>query len=1368
MVGNQRKRRQGPHAASRAIATVLMVLGLLAARAASAAEEWADPRLEVKEGLLLWLDGSRLNAALAHQSLPLLRNDEPVAVWPDAAGRRRDLVQPAAGRRPLYQADLLAGGTLGAVRFDGIDDHLLLSGLRTALSDLTLVIVAAPLSNGGGYRALASMNGSGKNDYTSGLNLDFGSGGSGSLDAVNIEGSGFGGERSLLDRSRDFGSFHTFTVTSSAALGTALFVDGGPGGRRPRAPGVVEADELRLGARFYSNTADPPFPSGFFHGDIAEVLLFARVLGDEERATVETYLRKKYEELLKLPGRSPGPFLQILAPGFTVRELPVELTNVNGLRYRPDGRLLALGYDGRIHLLTDTDGDGLEDRVEPYWDRPTLRIPIAMVLRPEGLYVTSHGKISLLKDQDGDGKPDLEEVVSEGWEQPEVATGGGVDAMGLAFDSQGNLYFGLGCSDFTNAYRVKDGKPHYDIGSERGTIIRIAKGSKRREILCTGIRFPFALAFNRQGELFATDQEGETWLPGGNPLDELDHILPGRHYGFPPRHAAYLPHVQDEPPVAGFSPQHQSSCGLVFNEARPGWKSFGPASWEGDALVAGYSRGKIWRVRLAKTPAGYLGRPEVIGCARMLTLELALSPAGDLVVACHSGSPDWGSGPNGAGRLFKVSYTGREAPQAVAAWASGPMEARVAFDRPLPALSESALREALTRASITFGDHVRPGDRLEVHRPGYATVQAQMEAPRLALGVTSGAIADGGRTLILATDPHPVRGAYAVSLPPSLVERGEPASPIEFSYDLHGLEARWEGEIDGKRTEHTGWLPHLDLEASWALTRGSAEHERLRSLLARSGRLSLKTRLELPAGLDTLSFSGSAPFEIICGRGRARSETWPAGAEGPSERAVLEIRSAGDPIDLALELETGLKDRPAALHLSYHTGADPTERPLHRAPALLPWAPPARPPAPSRPAKPPPELAGGDWKRGEEVFTSTQARCSSCHTVRGKGGQVGPDLSNLLYRDLASVLRDIVEPSAAINPDYLSYAVTLKDRRLLSGIVRSRGAGEVRILDADARETVIARRDIAGLEPLSVSIMPQGIEAAIGREKLKDLLAYLTTAPPGAGGFRDVPAPGEVAVLRSRAEVAAVLAKTPPAPAGTRPRLLNIVLVAGPKDHGPGEHDYPQWQRDWKELLGKGREVRVSTAWGWPERGQWELADLVVLYFWNHAWSPEQYRDLDGYLERGGGLVALHSSVIPEREPLALADRLGLAWEPGKTRFRHGPLELRFPGPADHPITAGFSALRLVDESYWPLVGDLKRVEVLAAGEEEGSPRPLFWTYRPGKGRVAATLLGHYLKTFDDPLVRVLIFRAMAWAAGEPPGRFDALVTEGLKLGEGP
>src|SRR5579863_7890687 len=230
----------------------------------------------------------------------------------------------------------------------------------------------------------------------------------------------------------------------------------------------------------------------------------------------------------------------MLAPGFTVRELPIRLSNINNLRFTPDGRLTALAYDGRIHILRDTDGDGLEDKDILFWDKPTLSVPVGMAWSGDWLYVSSHGKVSRLRDPHTDRGADREEIVASGWPPTDVGSGG-VDATAVTLDAQGNVYFGLLTADYSNPYRVKDGVSHYDPHGPRGTIQRLSAATKQMETIATGIRVPYTLAFNRLGDLFVTDQEGETWCPGGNPLDELNHIIPGRNYGFPPRHEKYLP-----------------------------------------------------------------------------------------------------------------------------------------------------------------------------------------------------------------------------------------------------------------------------------------------------------------------------------------------------------------------------------------------------------------------------------------------------------------------------------------------------------------------------------------------------------------------------------------------------------------------------------------------------------------------------------------------------------------------------------------------------------------------------------------------------------------------------------------------------------
>lgn len=194
--------------------------------------------------------------------------------------------------------------------------------------------------------------------------------------------------------------------------------------------------------------------------------------------------------------------------------------------------------------------------------------------------------------------------------------------------------------------------------------------------------------------------------------------------------------------------------------------------------------------------------------------------------------------------------------------------------------------------------------------------------------------------------------------------------------------------------------------------------------------------------------------------------------------------------------------------------------------------------------------------------------------------------------------------------------------------------------------------------------------------------------------------------------------------------------------------------------------MEVTTADGWPNKGQWKDADLMVLYLWNHDWSPERLGELDAFLARGGGVVALHTALIADKEPEALARRFGLAAQPVRTKYRHGPLDLEIVAPPDHPITRGLKAARYVDETYWPMVGDAAKVDVLATAVEEGKSHPMLWTFKAGKGRVFGSVLGHHSWTLDDPLFRIPILRGMAWAAHEPAGRFERLALEGMRPAE--
>jgi putative heme-binding domain-containing protein len=437
---------------------------------------------------------------------------------------------------------------------------------------------------------------------------------------------------------------------------------------------------------------------------------------------------------------------------------------------------------------------------------------------------------------------------------------------------------------------------------------------------------------------------------------------------------------------------------------------------------------------------------------------------------------------------------------------------------------------------------------------------------------------------------------------------------------------------------------------------------------------------------------------------------------------------------------------------------------------LLPWAEPTTKPVELDRERRIPELAGGDWLNGRRVFFGEQAGCAKCHRVRGEGGALGPDLSNLIHRDYASVRRDIREPSAAINPDHVGFEVELEDGESLSGVLVADAADALTLGDSTGKTVVVSRNKVRSVRPATLSIMPEGLEQALGESGLKDLLTFLLMPPPLEPGPIEIPG---VPPPRKRADVERLLGYSAAAGPGDSSGAvsrepLSVVLCAGPKDHGPGEHDYPLWQGRWSKLLALDAGVEVGIAEVWPSSEQLARAGVLLFFNNNPGWNEERGRELDAFLARGGGAVYFHWAVEGREAAGDFARRIGLASDSRQTRYRHGPIDLEF---HPHPIANGFTRehftrLNFVDETYWNLVGDPKGITLVASAVEDGAARPQMWTREVGRGRVVVCLPGHYNWTFDDPVFRVLALRGLCWAARQPLDRLGELATVGARVVE--
>ena len=1354
----------------------------------------------VTEGLLHAWDASSVVSRTTQDS-------ESVRAWGSESGAKIRAEQPESQCQPKC----INVGDYSVLRFDGENDVFRIVGLNESLKSATIFVVAAPHSNQGDFRGFVSANGKNQRDYESGWNIDLGPGPSNRVSFINIEGNGFGGAFNVLSDSGNqsgtsnqeslpFGELFVFRMSIdplNKQVTTGL--NGVAKGTRPFNPSDLTMDELTLGARFYTNGPGEHQVRSPFHGDLACILIYDRVLSPTEADEVEKYLATKYvslNPLLKntLPKslnssvplvhvKNPPP-VQMLVPGFDTKEIPVTLSNVNNIKYRPDGKLVALCYNGDIHLLSDENGDGLEDKSELFWKNTGgLRGPIGMIITPpgypkgQGIIVASKGKVSMIVDHNGDDRGDEELIVASGWQEiPQ-----NVDAVGLTMAEDGTLYFGLGTANYANAYLVDEkGQAQYDLTSERGTVQRVSPDWKTSDSVCTGIRFPMAFAFNRLGDLFCTEQEGATWMPNGNPMDELLHIrLDGsfpksnvvskRHYGFPPFHPKHNPNVVDEPSTFDYGPQHQSTCGMFFNEPNANGVAFGPSHWHGDAIVTGESRGKLWRTKLVKSHVGYVADTQLIACLQMLTVDACLAPNGDLIVACHSGPPDWGTGPEGIGKLFRITNRNADLPRPVTVNVTSGSEVEIVFDQPLDPAKLSGLADKVT---IEFGEFVRAGDRFENLVPPYAVVAHQLMQPRYRLPVQSLGLSHSNHVLRITTAKLSHNSHYALTIPYG-------ADEIDLDFSLKGIVTHWKASDDSAK-EWSGVLPHLDLNVSQEILSDSVRHKMLWINNMQHGTMSQSMILDLRnmlhpvvqpgSKLDhersiehvTIHLRGPRDMKIVAGQtDRTLDVMMMSGQQDTYNDRVefaIPIKVEGDNTLLPLKLEYSTGGTLPKTEFWYTTSEDETARPLEIRRFLLPWVEISQknPAGELAPNKNLPELAGGNWGRGKRVFEDNRALCSKCHAIHGSGGGgVGPDLSNLIHRDFASVQRDVINPSYSINPDYLGFVVTTIDSQTYTGAIQSDGDSIV-IGDSNGKTIRIARSDIEGMKPMSQSVMPTELLEKLTEQERRDLFTYLLTPAPSMPLDSPIKAPP----VRSKAEVLAVLEGS--SPVNTSPKPLQIVLVDGLKDHGPGEHDYPAWRVAWSDLLSAAPGLEVSTARDFPSEEQLSNAD-VLIFFQKGSFTAKRGASLDGFLKRGGGLVLVHWAVNGDDRAADFARRIGLASKAGGISYRHGPLRLDIDKP-EHPIMRNISRLDLYDESYWKLLGDVKQVQVLASSVEDGSSTPQIWLKDHGAGRVFVSIPGHYNWTFDDPIFRILLLRGIAWTAQEPVDRFNELAWPGARV----
>jgi cytochrome c oxidase cbb3-type subunit 3 len=134
----------------------------------------------------------------------------------------------------------------------------------------------------------------------------------------------------------------------------------------------------------------------------------------------------------------------------------------------------------------------------------------------------------------------------------------------------------------------------------------------------------------------------------------------------------------------------------------------------------------------------------------------------------------------------------------------------------------------------------------------------------------------------------------------------------------------------------------------------------------------------------------------------------------------------------------------------------------------------------------------GNPRAGDDLFWG-KAGCGACHSIRGRGGKLGPDLTNAgATRPLPQLRQDILDPDAGGAGSYRTVKVTLRTGAKLQGVARNFTNYSLQLQDAEGNLRLLSMADIREMTLAKGSAMPKDYAKRLSSQELDDLLAYLS------------------------------------------------------------------------------------------------------------------------------------------------------------------------------------------------------------------------------------------------------------------------------------
>ncbi len=137
-----------------------------------------------------------------------------------------------------------------------------------------------------------------------------------------------------------------------------------------------------------------------------------------------------------------------------------------------------------------------------------------------------------------------------------------------------------------------------------------------------------------------------------------------------------------------------------------------------------------------------------------------------------------------------------------------------------------------------------------------------------------------------------------------------------------------------------------------------------------------------------------------------------------------------------------------------------------------------------------PEPATGDAAAGMLVYQKNG--CASCHSINGKGGFLGPDLSDIGAKRAVRHLREsLLEPNADLPLDYRTVEVISLTGKSSSGIHLNEDEYSIHMRDLKGDLRSFIKSELKAIKLPRESLMPD--YASLSKDDLENLVGYLSS-----------------------------------------------------------------------------------------------------------------------------------------------------------------------------------------------------------------------------------------------------------------------------------